>query len=86
MTWVLIIAVTWLVVSIVAALLIAGTISLADRRRTRPATSDQGNFAVDLPIAPAPVRLRATRARRRPVMRHGVAAEHPSEPWQTGTY
>ena len=54
MTWVLIIAGAWLAVSVVAALLIAGTIRMADQRHRRAATSAHGNFAVDLHVADGP--------------------------------
>lgn len=48
MTWVLIIAAAWLVVSVVVALLIAGTIRLADQRRKAALQRSHDNFVVDL--------------------------------------
>jgi predicted membrane-bound mannosyltransferase len=48
MTWVLIIAVSWLVVSVVAAFMIAGTIHLADQRRKAAQQTSHDNFVVDL--------------------------------------
>ena len=85
MTWVLIIGVTWLAVSVVAALLIAGSIRLADRRRSHPTTTEQGNFVVDLPVASASEQRREVRPARTPAVRNVAPVERPSSPRQTGT-
>src|SRR5690348_11300310 len=51
MTWVLIIVVAWLAASVVAAMLIAGGIHLAEQRRHRAGRTARGNFVVDLQAA-----------------------------------
>lgn len=93
MTWVLIIAVAWLVISVVAALLIAGTIRLADQRREGSERRVGGNFTVDLHAVPdtasSPARLEAAAEAHRPVppaRMPGVPGHRPTSERATGTH
>ncbi len=71
MKWALIIAITWLAISVVAALLIARALRLADQRRPRPPRGARDNFVIDPdgPFRPAPGRPPAA---RKPAGRDGA--------------
>jgi hypothetical protein len=85
MTWVLIIAVAWLAVSVVVAVLIAGGIRVADQRRKRVPQSAAGT----LEVRPQPVaepRRAAPPAARKPVVRDCIPpSERATRTRQTGT-